>query len=141
MASALSLQQYKTVYDYYITNASVTVQLAPMATSYTHNPATDAYWSDISASLASGASLITLNNFAVNIDAGNLRVEFDSDDVSEASQTFTSDKCAIVFSNTGATSTWPVFGVFDYSNGTLSPVNGIYAVTVPADGYAALNDK
>lgn len=136
--SVVHLQQYKTVYDYYIANASVTPKLAPMATSYTPNAATQSYWSDISASLASGASLITLSNFSVNIDAGNVRVEFDADDISVASQTFTTDKFAIIL-DTGTPATAPILCSIDLTT-TLSPVAGTFAITVPTDGFFALND-
>lgn len=141
MASGFHLQQFKTVYDYYIANASITPQLAPMATSYTPNFGTHSYWSDISASLASGASLITLTNFSLTVDTVNARVEFGCDDISEASQTFSTDKFSVVLTNAGATSTWDVLCTIDFSNGTLNPVNGTFAVTIPADGFAALNDN
>lgn len=138
--STFHLQQYKTVYDYYIANASITPKLAPMATSYTPNAGTDSYYSDISASLASGASLITLSNFTVRIDTGNARVEFDADDISEASQTFTTDKFSIIF-DTGVAATSPILCTIDLTEGTLSPVNGTFAITVNAEGFAALNDN
>lgn len=140
MANGFHLQQYKTVYDYYIANASITPKLAPMATSYTPNFGTDSYWSDISASLASGASLITLSNFSVNIDTGNARVEFDADDISEASQTFTTDKFSIIL-DTGVASTSPILCTIDFTEGTLSPVDGTFAITVNAQGFGALNDN
>ena len=139
--STVHLQQYKTIYDYYITNASITPKLAPMATSYTPNAGTDSYWDDISSSLASGASLITLSNFSINIDTGNARVEFDADDVSEASQTFSTDKFSIVFTNAGAESTWLVVATIDNSNGTVSPVNGTYSIPFNAEGIFAYNDN
>ena len=71
-----------------------TIKLAPMATSYTPNYTTDNFYSDISASLASGATHITLASVTFNIDTGNSRVELDAADVSEASQTFSSDLLA-----------------------------------------------
>lgn len=140
MADVIHLQQYKTIYDYYLTNATVTPKLAPMATSYTPNSATDSYWSDISASMASGATLITLANFSVNIDAGNFRVEFDADDISEASQTFTTDKFSIIL-DTGTPSTSVILCTIDYTEGTVSPVNGTFAITVNAEGFFAFNDN
>lgn len=140
MADVIHLQQYKTVYDYYLANASVTPKLAPMATSFTPNSATQSYYSDISASLASGASLITLSNFSVNIDAGNFRVEFDADDISEASQTFTSDKFSIIL-DTGTPTTSPILCSISYTEGTVSPVAGTFAITVNAQGFFALNDN
>lgn len=140
MASGLHLQHIKTVHDYYIANASITPKLAPMATSYTPNFGTDSYYSDISASLASGASLITLASFSVNIDTGNARVEFDAADISEASQTFTTDKFSIIY-DTGVAATSPVVCTIDFTEGTLSPVNGTFAITVNAEGFFAINDN
>lgn len=140
MADGFHLRQFKTVYDYYITNASITPKLAPMATTYTPNFGTDEYYSDISASLASGASLITLANFSVNIDTGNARVEFDADDISEASQTFTTNKFSIIL-DTGVAATSPILCTIDFTEGTLSPIDGTFAITVNAQGFAALNDN
>lgn len=140
MANVIHLQQYKTVYDYYIANASVTPKLAPMATSFTANSATQSYYSDISASLASGASLITLTNFSVNIDAGNFRVEFDADNVSEANQTFSTDKFSIIL-DTGTPATSVILCTIDFAEGTIAPIDGTFAITVDANGFFAFNDN
>lgn len=114
-----------------------TIKLAPMATTYTPNANTDQFWSDVSASLASGASSITLATKTFDIDSGNSRVEFDTADVSEASQTFTSDKC-VIYKDTGVASTSPLIAFLDYTEGTLSPVAGTFALTVNAEGWFSI---
>lgn len=140
MTNGLHLRHIKTVYDYYITNASITPKLAPMAVAYTPNFGTHEYYSDISVSLASGASLITLSNFSVNIDTGNARVEFDADDISVASQTFSTNKFSIIF-DTGVAATSPILCTIDFTEGTLSPVDGTFAITVNTQGFFAINDN
>lgn len=115
-----------------------TIKLAPMATSYTPDYNTDQFWDDVSASLASGASSFTLTNTTFDIDTGNSRVEFNSDDVAETGQTFTSDKF-ILYKDTGVASTSPLIMCGSYVEGTLSPVSGDFNVTVNVEGFFSLN--
>lgn len=115
-----------------------TIKLAPMATSYTPNYNTDQFWSDVSASLASGATAITLTSLTFDIDTGNSRVEFNSADISESNQTFSTDKF-IIYKDTGVDSTSPLIACIEFTEGTLSPVDGTFAVTVNAEGFFSLN--
>lgn len=115
-----------------------TIKLAPMATSYTPSYTTENFWSDISASLASGASAITLTSLTFDIDTGNSRVEFDAADVSEANQTFTSDKF-VIYKDTGVASTSPLICSIAFTEGSIAPVDGTFAITVNAEGFFSLN--
>lgn len=110
---------------------SDTFKLAPMATTHTFDFTNDNFWSDVSAEIASGASAITLTSVTFNIDTGNARVEFDCADVSEATQTFTSDKF-IIYKDTGVASTSPL--IFGIEHTEVSPLAGTYGITIPAEG-------
>lgn len=138
--NGLFLQQYKTIYDYYLTNVAPTPKLAPMATTYTPNFATQSYWSDVSASLASGASPATLTNFITRIDTTNNRVEIDADNVSLTNQTFVSDKF-VIYLDTGTPATSLLLCAVNYTEGTLSPINGNFVITFNVEGIVALNDN
>jgi len=117
---------------------SDTIVLIPMATTHTFDFTGDSFISDIIADMASGASKITLASVTFNIDVGNTRVEFDATDVSEASQTFSSDKF-IIAKDTGSDATSPLVCGLDNANGTASPLNGTYGVTVPAEGFFSIS--
>lgn len=110
---------------------SDTIKLAPMAVSHTFDFVNDAFWSDVSAEIAAGATAITLSSVTFNIDTANSRVEFDFADVSQASQTFTSDKF-IIFKDTGTPATSAL--LFGIEHTSVSPLSGTYAITVPAEG-------
>lgn len=115
-----------------------TLKLAFMATTYTPNAFTDQYWSDISASIASGTTAQTLSGAAVNVDSGNTRVEFDTSDISVASQTTTTDKY-VIYMDTGTASTSPLIACIDIAEGTLAPVSGTLALTFNAEGHFAVS--
>lgn len=110
---------------------SDTIKLAPMAVSHTFDFVNDQFWSDVSAEIAAGASAITLTSVTYNIDTGNARVEFDATDVSESSLTFTSDKF-IIYKDTGTASTSPL--LYGIEHTSVSPINGTFAITFPAEG-------
>ena len=115
-----------------------TIKLKYMATSYTPNAGTDAFLSDVSASEASGAPTETLANVDIRIDAGNSRVEFDADDVTENSITTATDKF-IVYKDTGVEATSPLIACIDIAEGTLAPVAGTISVTFNAEGIFAIS--
>lgn len=114
-----------------------TLKLAFMATSYTPNAETDQYWSDISASIASGTTVQTVSGTAVNIDTANDRIEIDISDVTETPVTATTDK-VVLFMDTGTPATSPIILCADLST-TLSPVGGDLTLTVNAEGLGAIN--
>jgi len=101
---------------------------------YTPDP-DDAYLSDISASVASGAPTPTLANVTVTYDSTNDRVELDFDDVSEASITTDTDGIAII-DNTGVASTSEVLYTADITR--LQPTDGTLSLTIDANGLFAL---
>lgn len=117
-----------------------TIKLAFMAPAYTPNAGTHSFYSDISASIASGSTDQTLTNVDIRIDTGNVRVEMDADDVSVASQTFTTDK-VLIYKDTGSASTSPIIATIDIAEGTLSPVSGTITITFNAEGLFAINDN
>ena len=114
-----------------------TPKLVFMATSFTPNSSTHSYYSDISASVASGTTAVTLGSITTAIDAGNARVEFDTADPSLSTITTTTNKYCI-YVDTGVDSTSPVLATIDIVEGTLSPVSGTLSITVNAEGHFAL---
>jgi hypothetical protein len=108
-------------------------KLAFMSTSYTPNSATHQYWSDISASIASGTTVRTLTNVTFTIDGANNRVTFDCDNVSEASVTAATDKF-VIFKDTGTPATSLLIACVDITEGTLSPIAGTLAINFSANG-------
>ncbi len=112
---------------------SGTLKARFMATSYTPNAGTDQFWSDVSASAASGFSDITLANVDVRIDSGNSRVEVDYDNLSETTVTGSTNKY-VVRLDTGVDSTSPLIVCKDIDEGTLSPLSGDISITIDAEG-------
>lgn len=103
--------------------------------SYTPDP-DDSYWSDISASEASGAPTVTISGLSIAYDATNDRVKIDFNDPSDNSITTDTDGIAIII-NTGTASTSPIVFTTDISN--LVPANGILSLTLNSEGLCALN--
>lgn len=117
---------------------SDTIKLKYMQTSYTPDVTTENWLSDVSASEASGAPTETLANVDIRIDTANSRVEFDCDDVSEASITCTTNKF-IIYKDTGTASTSPLIACIDIAEGTLSPISGTLALSFNAEGLFAIS--
>lgn len=136
MASTLHLVALKAGLD--ATLALGTPTLSFMATSYTPNAGTDDYWSDISASRASGTTDVVLSGVTVTVDTGNGRVELDTADPSLSTITATTDKY-VLWVDTTVDSTSPVLATIDIAEGTLNPVAGTLSITVNAEGHYALN--
>lgn len=111
--------------------------LYPMATSYTPNAATDQYWSDISASLASGAAGVVLTGVTTTIDSGNSRVELDTNNAVTGTITASTNKYALVV-DTGVAATSPILATIDLVEGTVSAIGGTITFTVNAEGHYAL---
>jgi preprotein translocase subunit YajC len=114
-----------------------TLKGAFMATSYTQNQETQSFWSDISASIASGTTVRTISGAAVNIDTTNNRVEIDFNDPSETPVTATTNQF-VLYMDTGVAATSPLIACGALST-TLSPVGGTLTLTVNAEGLAAVN--
>lgn len=103
--------------------------------SYTPDP-DDSYWSDISASEASGAPTVTVSGLSVSYDSANDRVEIDFTDPSDNSISTDTDGIALIV-NTGTDSTSPIVFTTDITN--LVPVSGTLSLTLDANGLCALN--
>lgn len=114
-----------------------TLRGAFMATSYTQNPETHQFWSDISASIASGTTVRTISGIAINVDTANNRVEIDFNDVTETPVTASTNQF-VLYMDTGVASTSPLIACGAISP-TLSPVGGTLTLTVNAEGLAAIN--
>lgn len=133
--STLHLQALKAGLDAVL--ALGTPKLVFMATTYTPASTTDSYYSDISASVASGTTAVTLSSVTTTLDTGNARVEFDTADPSLSTITATTDKYSI-YVDTGVAATSPVLATIDIVEGTLSPIAGTLSITVNAEGHYAL---
>lgn len=114
-----------------------TLKGAFMSTSYTQNPETHQYWSDISASIASGTTVRTIASATVTIDTTNNRVEIDFADVTETPVTATTNQF-VLYMDTGVAATSPLIACGALTT-TLSPVGGTLTLTVNAEGLAAIN--
>lgn len=135
MASTTHLRAIKLGLDAVL--ALGTPKLSFMATSFTPNAGTHQYFSDISASVASGTTAVTLSGVTTTIDTGNNRVELDTDNPSLSTITASTNKyCLWVDTTNSATS--PVLATIDIAEGTLSPVSGTLGITVNAEGHYAL---
>lgn len=135
MASTLHLKSLELALDAVL--ALGTPKLSFMATSYTPNAGTHQYFSDISASVASGTTAVTLASVTTTIDTGNGRVELDTADPSLATITTTTNKYCL-WVDTGVAATSPVLATIDIAEGTLSPYAGTLSITVNAEGHFAL---
>lgn len=140
MASTLFLKGLEVALDALMQEAAApagTIKLSYMAPAYTPNAGTHQYYSDIVASVASGAPVETLANVDVRIDTGNARVEVDADDVTENAITTSTNKF-VVWLDTGNNATSPLIACVDIVEGTLSPVAGALALTFNAEGIFAV---
>jgi hypothetical protein len=113
------------------------LKLYPMATTYTPNAGTHSYFSDISASVASGASAVTLTGVVTTLDTVNNRVELDTDNATTGVITASTNKYSLVV-DTGNAATSPVLATINLVEGTISAVAGTITFTVNAEGHFAL---
>lgn len=113
-----------------------TIKCAFMSTSYTQDIDAHVYYSDVSASVASGSTTQTLASKVVNVDNTNNRAEFDAADLSVAAQTTTTNK-VVIYKDTGVAATSPLICCIDIAEGTLSPVGGTLAITWNSEGIFA----
>jgi cation transporter-like permease len=114
-----------------------TLKLYPMAVSFTPNAGTQSYFSDISASVASGAAAVTLTGVTTTIDTVNNRVELDTDNATTGTITTTTNKYSLVV-DTGVAATSPILATINLVEGSVSTVAGTITFTVNAEGHFAL---
>jgi len=115
-----------------------TVKLSYMQPAYTPNLTTDNFYSDVSASVASGAPVETLANIDVRRDTANVRIEVDADDVTETGVTTSTNKY-IIWLDTGVAATSPLIACVDIVEGTLAPTGGILGIVFNAEGIFGVN--
>lgn len=115
-----------------------TIKLIWLDPTHTFDFVNDAFLSDISADRATNTTDQTLTNAAVTEDGANTRVEFDADNVSQSSLTTDTDKFAL-YKYTGNAATSPLICGIEFTEGTLSPVNGTLTVTVNAEGFFSIS--
>lgn len=115
---------------------SDTIKLAFMGTSYTPDVDAHVYWSDISASIASGTTAQTLASKTVTVDNTNNRAEFDAANISLSNITTNTNKF-VLYKDTGVAATSPLICCIDITEGTLSPTDGTLALTINAEGFFA----
>ena len=113
------------------------LKLSPMATTYTPNAGTHSYYSDISASLATGAAAVTLTGVVTTIDTVNNRVELDTDNATTGTITASTNKYSL-WVDTGNAATSPVLATIDLVEGTINAVSGTITFTVNSEGHFAL---
>ena len=101
--------------------------------SYTPDP-DDSYFSDISASVASGAPVVTVSGLAVSYDSTNNRIAVDFTNPSDNSITTDTDGIALVL-DTGVAATSPVIYTTAITN--LLPTDGTLSLTLDANGLFA----
>lgn len=114
-----------------------TLKGAFMGTAYVQNPETHQFWSDISASIASGTTVRTLAGTTVSIDTTNNRVEIDFNDVTETPVTASTNQF-VIYMDTGVAATSPLIACAAISP-TLSPVGGTLTLNINAEGHSAVN--
>lgn len=114
-----------------------TLKGAFMETSYTQDNETHQFWSDISASIASGTTVRTISGASVNIDTANDRVEIDFTDVTEDPVTASTNQF-VLYMDTGSDATSPLICCASMSS-TLTPVSDSLTLVVNAEGIGAIS--
>ena len=114
-----------------------TLKGAFMATTYTQDQEAHQFWSDISASIASGTTERTISGLSINVDTTNDRVEIDFDNVTETPVTASTDQF-VIWMDTGSDATSPLIACGALTT-ELNPVGGTLTLTVNSEGLAAIN--
>ena len=114
-----------------------TLKMAFMSTGYVQNKETHQFWSDVSASIASGTTVQAVSGNTVTVDTVNNRVEIHTDDTTETPVTALTDK-VVLFMDTGTPSTSPLIVCANLAS-TAGPVGGDLTHKVNAEGWGAVN--
>lgn len=115
-----------------------TIKVAFMDPAYAPDVDAEHYYSDISASVASGSTDQTLASKTVTVDDTNNRAEFDAADLSIASETILGGTdMLVVYKDTGVAATSPLICYIDIAEGTLTPIDGTLAIAWNAEGIFA----
>lgn len=133
--STLHLRALKQSLDLLIAQGDLT--LAYMSTAYTPNDGTHEYWSDVSASRATGTTDAVLTGVTTTIDTINNRVTLDANNPSQSPVTATTNKFTLRV-DTGVDATSPIVATINVAEGTINPVAGTLSITFNAAGIFAL---
>lgn len=118
---------------------SDTIKAAFMAPSYAPDIDAEHFYSDISASVASGSADQTLGSKTVTVDDTNDRAEFDAADLSISNETISGGTDMIViYKDTGNAATSPLIAYIDIAEGTLIPIDGTLTITWNSEGIFAI---
>lgn len=122
---------------------TVTIKAMFCAPSYTPNPDTEVYLSDISANRASGTTDLTVSGFSINVDNTDNRTEFDISDPVTGTITVSGGTNAIVFYiSTGVDSTSELLTYNELlvsgSPATVYPVAGTITNQINASGIFSI---
>jgi hypothetical protein len=122
---------------------TVTVKAMFCDPSYTPDPDTEVYLSDIVANRASGTTDLTASAFTFNVDNTDNRTEFDITDLTTGTITVPGGMDAVVFYiDTGVESTSELLTYNDILVGavktTVFPVAGVFTGTISTDGIFSI---
>lgn len=123
--------------------SAVAVKMMFCDPSYTPNPATEAFLSDVDTNRASGTTDITVTNFTINVDNTDSRTEFDIDNITTTTITVPSGTDGVVFYiDTGVASTSELLTYNDIVvsgvKTTVYPIGGTATITISADGIFSI---
>lgn len=122
---------------------TVTVKAMFCAPTYTPNPDTEVFLSDVVANRASGSTDLTVSAFTFNVDNTDNRTEFDISDLVTGTITITNGTNGIVFYiDTGVAATSELLTYSDILVGgvqtTVYPIAGTLTGTISANGIFSI---
>lgn len=122
---------------------TVTVKVMFCDPSYTPDPDTEVFLSDIVANRASGTTDLTASSFTFNVDNTDNRTEFDITDLTTGTITVPDGMDAVVFYiDTGVESTSELLTYNDILvsavKTTVFPVAGVFTGTIDTDGIFSI---
>lgn len=122
---------------------TVTIKAMFCDPSYTPNPDTEVYLSDVSANRASGTTDLTVSSFSIAVDNTDNRTEFDIADLTSGTITVAGGTNAIVFYiSTGVDSTSELLTYNELRlsgvQTTFYPIGGTISATVSTDGIFSI---
>lgn len=122
---------------------TVTIKAMFCDPSYTPNPDTEVYLSDVSANRASGTTDLTVTGFTITVDNTDNQTEFDINDLTTGTITVTGGTNGVVFYiDTGVASTSELLTYNELlvsgSPATVYPVAGTITATINANGIFSI---
>ena len=131
--------KYRILEQYINGGSAKTLKVAFMDPAYSVDIDAHHFYSDISASIASGSTDQTLASIALSENDTDNRAELDAADLSVVSETITggTDQL-IIYEDTGTPATSPLLFKIDIVEGTLIPIDGTLAITWSSNGIFAI---